>query len=39
MSFRGRHFDPAGSAKPHWKEILLLGCFLGLNAVLWLVPF
>jgi hypothetical protein len=35
MFFAGRHFDPAGSRIPHWKDILLVIVFIMLNVAVW----
>ena len=31
MRFAGRHFDPAGSWYPHWKDMLIFAVFVALN--------
>lgn len=36
MLLCGRHFDPAGSTRPHWSDIVILVIFIGLNIVVWL---
>jgi hypothetical protein len=36
MSFNGRHFDPLGHPRPHWKDIVLFIVFLALNVAVWL---
>ena len=35
MMLCGRHFDPAGSRRPHWSDMLILVLFVGLNVVVW----
>jgi hypothetical protein len=35
MFFAGRHFDPLGSPKPHWSDMVLFVVFVGLNIVVW----
>ena len=35
MFCAGRHFDPLGSARPHWSDIVIFGFFVGLNIVAW----
>ncbi len=32
----GRHFDPAGSLRPHWTDFAILVAFIGLNVVVWI---
>jgi len=36
MLLNGRHFDPLGSKRPHWKDMLLLVVFIGMNVLLWI---
>src|SRR5665213_1882203 len=36
MSLAGRHFDPAGSLRPHWSDIVILVVFIGLNIAVWI---
>jgi phosphatidylglycerophosphate synthase len=36
MLLCGRHFDPAGSLKPHWSDIAIFVVFVGLNVVVWI---
>ena len=36
MVLVGRHFDPLGSKKPHWKDIFIFGVFIILNVALWI---
>ena len=36
MMFCGRHFDPKGSQKPHWSDIVIFLMFLASNVALWL---
>jgi len=33
----GRHFDPAGSLRPHWSDLAVFVAFIGLNVVVWMV--
>jgi hypothetical protein len=35
MFFAGRHFDPAGSARPHWSDLVIVAVFLGVNIFVW----
>lgn len=35
MFFAGRHFDPAGSDRPHYSDIVIFGVFVALNAAVW----
>jgi hypothetical protein len=35
MYFAGRHFDPLGSKKPHWKDFVIFGLFACANIVIW----
>ncbi|NLH18271.1 MAG: hypothetical protein GX455_16985 [Phycisphaerae bacterium] len=37
MMFNGRHFDPKGHPRPHWKDIVLIAAFLAANVALWLI--
>ena len=37
MFLAGRHFDPLGSSKPHWSDIVILIVFVGLNVAVWIV--
>lgn len=39
MFCAGRHFDPLGSARPHWTDVVLFVVFLALNIVVWLVIY
>ena len=39
MFLAGRHFDPLGSPRPHWSDIVLFVVFVGLNIVVWLVIY
>jgi len=36
VMFAGRHFDPKGSARPHWGDIAIFGVFIALNAGVWI---
>jgi hypothetical protein len=36
MSHAGRHFDPLGSAKPDWSDIVIFVIFIGLNIAVWI---
>jgi hypothetical protein len=35
MMLCGRHFDPTGSPKPHWSDIVILVVFIALNIAVW----
>jgi len=35
MFFAGRHFDPLGSKKPHWTDIVLFVLFIIENIIIW----
>jgi hypothetical protein len=35
MFFAGRHFDPKGSPKPHWSDVVIFGAFISTNIVIW----
>jgi hypothetical protein len=35
MFLAGRHFDPLGSPRPHWNDIVVFAVFVGLNIVVW----
>ena len=35
MLLCGRHFDPAGSPRPHWSDIVICVLFIGLNVAVW----
>ena len=35
MFFAGRHFDPLGSARPHWGDMVIFVVFVGLNIAVW----
>jgi hypothetical protein len=36
MFFAGQHFDPAGSDRPHWSDIVIVVFFIGLNVAVWI---
>ena len=36
MFFAGRHFDPLGSPRPHWSDIVVFVVFVGLNIAVWI---
>jgi hypothetical protein len=36
MLLAGRHFDPAGSVKPHWSDFVIFVLFVGLNIATWI---
>jgi hypothetical protein len=36
MELNGRNFDPLGSTRPHWSDILLFAVFIGLNIWVWI---
>jgi hypothetical protein len=36
MFLAGRHFDPSGSSRPHWSDIVISVAFVGLNVVVWI---
>ena len=36
MMLCGRHFDPAGSPRPHWTDIVIFALFLCLNVAVWI---
>jgi len=36
MVLAGRHFDPAGSQRPHWSDIAIAIVFAALNIALWI---
>ena len=35
MFLAGRHFDPAGSPRPHWSDVVICVIFVGLNVAVW----
>jgi len=35
MFFAGRHFNPAGSKKPHWSDVVIFVVFLAFNVAVW----
>ena len=35
MSLTGQHFDPLGSQRPHWSDIVIFVVFIGLNIAVW----
>ena len=35
LAFAGRHFDPLGSLRPHWSDILIFVVFVVLNIAVW----
>ena len=35
MFLAGRHFDPLGSAKPHWSDWVISAVFVAVNLVFW----
>jgi hypothetical protein len=35
MFLVGRHFDPLGSRRPHWRDIAIFVLFVGLNITVW----
>ena len=37
MFFAGRHFDPKGSPRPDWSDIVIFVAFIALNVVVWTV--
>jgi hypothetical protein len=36
MMLCGRHFDPKGSPRPHWTDIVILTIFIGVNIAVWI---
>jgi hypothetical protein len=35
MFFAGRHFDPLGSPRPHWTDVVIFIVFIGVNVAFW----
>jgi hypothetical protein len=35
LGFAGRHFDPLGSQRPHWSDIMIFVVFIALNIAVW----
>ncbi|MFZ2642308.1 MAG: hypothetical protein WA117_15020 [Verrucomicrobiia bacterium] len=35
MFFAGRQFDPLGSSRPHWTDIVVFVVFVALNVAVW----
>jgi hypothetical protein len=35
LGFAGRHFDPLGSQRPHWRDIAIFIVFIALNIAVW----
>ncbi len=35
MFFAGQHFDPLGSSRPHWTDIVIFVVFVTLNIAIW----
>ena len=36
LAFAGRHFDPIGSQRAHWSDMVIFVVFIGLNAAVWI---
>jgi hypothetical protein len=36
LAFAGRHFDPLGSQRPDWSDILILVVFIASNVIVWI---
>ncbi len=36
LAFAGRHFDPLGSRRPHWGDIVIFVVFIALNIAVWI---
>jgi len=34
--FAGQHFDPLGSPRPHWSDIIVFVVFVSCNVVVWI---
>ncbi|MEN6306620.1 MAG: hypothetical protein ABFD91_02590 [Anaerohalosphaeraceae bacterium] len=34
MFLAGRHFDPLGSSKPHWSDIVMFAIFVAMNVMI-----
>ena len=35
LTLAGRHFDPKGSHRPHWTDLLIFVVFISLNIIVW----
>ena len=36
LALAGRHFDPKGSQRPHWSDLLIFVVFITLNIIVWM---
>jgi hypothetical protein len=36
LAFAGRRFDPLGSPRPHWSDIVIFVVFVALNIGVWI---
>lgn len=36
LGFAGRHFDPLGSERPHWSDLVIFVLFIALNIAVWI---